>query len=267
MSEKNAPIKKDDYKYQKTPNGSVIVKLAKSKFDSFGPSNLGLGDLQVESSPTEAMAAVFDLAGFTTFCKQIEPHLSVPTFLNSFLNWLFDEIKSEMRNKDEEDNIKLWCPLPFYTKFMGDGLLVLWDVSSISEANRRNIIISCRNICIHYRTTFYPKLRKIVSEPPAILRCGLSRGTVFSVGNGGDYVGSCINMAARLQKINGTSFAFNRRGMNLEEDNEPTRKFNEIFLIAEVDIRGIGEHELVAILRSEHKELSPENQSLFRLLE
>ena len=39
----------------------------------------------------------------------------------------------------------------------------------------------------------------IVSEPPPVLRCGLARGTVFSVGNRSDFVGSCINMAARLQ--------------------------------------------------------------------
>jgi hypothetical protein len=267
MTKKNTSIKKRDYEYQKLANGGLIVKLGKGKFDSFGPSNLGLGDLRIESTPTDSIAAVFDLAGFTNFCKQIEPHLSVPIFLNNFLDWLFDEIKSQLRNEEDGDNVKLWCPLPFYTKFMGDGLLVLWDVSSISEANRLNIIVACLNICKQYKKDFYPRLRKIVSEPPTILRCGLARGTVLSVGNGSDYVGSCINMAARLQKINGATFAFNRRGINLERDTAVVKRIKASLVIAEVDVRGIGEHELVAILKTEYNELSDESKALFKVLD
>jgi class 3 adenylate cyclase len=244
-----------------------LTKLSKEEFDSFGPSNLGLGDLTLDSVPTDAIAAVFDLAGFTNFCKQIEPHLVVPTFLNRFLNWLFNDIKSEMFEKETKGSVSLWCPLPFYTKFMGDGLLVLWSASNLTDRTRRNIISSCYNICIHYKRDFYPLMRRIVSDPPAILRCGIARGTVFSVGNGGDFVGSCINMAARLQKLSGTTFAFNRRGINMEDsDGDVAKQFINNYIITEVDIRGIGQHELVAIRKLEYEGLSKENKAFFKLV-
>src|SRR4029077_11901818 len=63
---------------------------------------------------------------------------------------------------------------------------------------------------------FLSKLRSTMVDPPPVLRCGIARGTVFCVGDGEDYVGSCINMAARLQRLQGISFAFNRRGFDLE---------------------------------------------------
>ena len=56
-------------------------------FDRFNPSILGLGSLNSVAAATDSIAAIFDLAGFTNFCKQIEPHLSVPVFLNLFLDW------------------------------------------------------------------------------------------------------------------------------------------------------------------------------------
>ena len=111
-------------------------------------------------------------------------------------------------------------------KFMGDGLLVLWDVSRPDENARRNIIITGREICLRYARDFYPQLGSKVSDPPKILRCGLARGTVYSVGNGNDFVGSCINMAARIQKLPGTTFAFNRRGVVIDEPTYDTPPFD-----------------------------------------
>jgi hypothetical protein len=63
--------------------------LPKEAFDKFNPDVLGLGDISARSIATDAIAAVFDLQGFTEFCK-IEPQLSVPKYLDSFLAWLME---------------------------------------------------------------------------------------------------------------------------------------------------------------------------------
>jgi hypothetical protein len=58
-------------------DGKTRKLLAKEAFDRFDTSLLGVGDLSQESTATDTIAAVFDLEGFTNFCKQIEPHLAV----------------------------------------------------------------------------------------------------------------------------------------------------------------------------------------------
>ncbi|WP_143436776.1 hypothetical protein [Hymenobacter crusticola] len=250
-------------KYDIVPQGSSKGLLLKDKvLDSFNSSYLGLGSLDVDSRSIDAVAAVFDLAGFTSFCTQIEPHLYVPAFLSRFIDWMFASIKEEMIDRRDNDNIYLWCPLPFYTKFMGDGLMILWDVSSITPELRRNIIISCAVICNKYRDNFYSSIKKLIPNPPQGLRCGLARGTVFSVGNGKDYTGSCINMASRLQKLNGLSFAFNIKGFDMHH-RKADNVLKEFIVIKEVDIRGIGNCELVGVIEQEFLRLSEEDKSLF----
>ena len=63
-----------------------IKLLPNEKTDGFNPSILGLGDISVPSREIEAIAAVFDLVGFTRFCNQVDPHLAVPTYLSRFLD-------------------------------------------------------------------------------------------------------------------------------------------------------------------------------------
>lgn len=239
--------------------------LSKKAYDAFNTSVLGLGDIRKSSEAKDAIAGMFDLEGFTNFCKQIEPHLSVPLFLSEFLEWLLRDIKNEMSNKNYKEGVSLWCPLPFFVKFMGDGLLVLWDSSATSDVGRRNILLSAYQICKHYKSTFLPSVRKKVSAPPSLLRCGLARGTVYSVGDGSDYVGSCINMAARLQKVPGATFAFNKRGFDIE-NKDVVEFFKKNILIKRMSIRGIGNDELVGILEKEYSVMSAKDKKQFQVL-
>ena len=61
--------------------------------NNFNSKVLGLGSISTRSRKIDALAAVFDLSDFTKFCGQIDPHLSMPEFLQRFLDWLFGEIK------------------------------------------------------------------------------------------------------------------------------------------------------------------------------
>src|SRR3982751_2685772 len=100
--------------------------ISDADFRSFNASLLGLGDISADGKYFEALAAIFDLEGFTSFTNQIDPHLVIPEFLNEFLTWLFDAISAQLKREVDEEVI-LWGELPFFAKFLGDGVLFLWD--------------------------------------------------------------------------------------------------------------------------------------------
>src|SRR5438477_5701693 len=105
----------------------VFRTLSKKAFDGFTPTSLGLGDLATEGRYVQSIAAIFDLEGFTAFCNQVDSHLVIPEFLTRYLDWLFARVREELKESEEDDRVALWCDLPFFVKFMGDGLLFLWD--------------------------------------------------------------------------------------------------------------------------------------------
>jgi hypothetical protein len=245
-----------------SPSGKNDVRrIKKSALDSFSPIVLGLGDITQESRAIPAIAALFDLQGFTGFCRQIEPHLSIPVYLNSFIAWIFDSIKAETVKEHKGDEVMLWHDFPFMVKFMGDGLLVMWTTETMGVTPQHNLIISLLGICRKYETEFYPKMKRKVVDAPSRLRCGIAKGTVFSVGNGEDYVGSCINMAARLQKLHGLRFAFARRGFDPESQWDKTTMEN--WLLKAVEIRGIGDRELIYVRNKDFESLPKADAGLF----
>jgi len=243
--------------------GAKRHALKPSEFERFNPEILGLGDLKANSESIQAVAAVFDLAGFTNFCKQIDPHLTVPAYISNFVPWLMDQLKNEAVRDKTDTGVSLWHPLPFFTKFTGDGLLVLWNTEGMNGIYIRNLIISAYQICRNYPQDIYRTIKTIVADPPHELRCGVARGTVFSVGDNADYVGSCINVAARIQKLPHLRFAFNRRGFDLEA--EPVNKdIRDKFLIKKVSIRGIGDGELIGIPKADWNRLTPADQKFYK---
>ena len=247
-----------DYSVIKVKGKNVRV-IKKDRFNSFNSDVLGLGQLGMESNQKQAISVMFDLEGFTNFCKQIDPQLAVPEYLNEFLNWLFNQIREELMHQEHVQGYETYAELPFLAKFMGDGVLFLWDTEGMDEETILNIIVSISEICTVYETDFYPEIRKKVAAPPTRLRCGIARGTIYSVGNGNDYVGPCINMSARLQKLHSLSLCFSRRGLNPEVNDD----INDFFQTMKVKIRGIGDDELVCVLKHEYETLSEEEKTMF----
>ena len=228
----------------------------------FNVDALGLGNISKQSSTRDAIAAVFDLEGFTNFCIQIEPHLTVPKYLNVFLQWMMETMRTHGTVRAVGEEQALFYPLSFFVKFLGDGLLVLWDSADMDERARQGVLALCRYICLEYEQNFLPTLKARFVGPPTALRCGAARGTVLSIGDNADYVGSCINMASRLQKLPGVSFCFNLRGYNYE-----TMTSDSIFAYFEVRkvfIRGIGENELVCVAKHDLETMSAEDRGFYR---
>jgi hypothetical protein len=233
--------------------------LKREVFENFNPSLLDLGDIKKESQSIPAIAAVFDLTGFTNFCKQIDPHLSVPLYLSSFLDWIFGAIRAETTEKETKHGVTLWHALPFYTKFLGDGLLILWDVTRMKPIAQHNLILSLVAICERYQDDFFPPMKRKVCDPPPVLRCGMTKGTVYSVGDGNDFVGPCINLATRLQKLPGITFVFARRGFDPESRWDEQGLAN--WVLKKVAIRGLAHEELIYLRKQEVDGLSIDDRS------
>jgi hypothetical protein len=81
------------------------------------------------------------------------------------------------------------------------------------------------------------------------------------VGQNEDYVGSCINIASRLQKLSLLSFAVSRRGIDLHK--EPFTSVWKKFDLVKTSLRGIGDQELVYALKKELDSLPEEEKALF----
>jgi class 3 adenylate cyclase len=175
--------------------------LSRESYDRFDHRILGLGNVRRAAIGIEAICAIFDLEGFTNFCRQIDPHLAVPVFMSSFLEWLFGFIKKESLFEELEEGMAMHLRLPFFAKFMGDGVMFLWDAEGVNNWNIANVAALTANACFTYKTEFLPVIRREVTDAPVGLRVGVARGRIYSVGEGYDFVGPAISMAARLQKL------------------------------------------------------------------
>ncbi|OGO32772.1 MAG: hypothetical protein A2Z29_00765 [Chloroflexi bacterium RBG_16_56_11] len=231
----------------------------------FSPAVLDLGDLSAPCREIEAVAAIFDLSGFTRFCNQVDSYLAIPRFLNGFLDWFFEGVRKGLTEKRNNGQTYLWAGLPVMVKFLGDGLLLIWNARGMKEPQICRLVATLYDLCRDYRSDFYPGMSLMVNKPPAVLRCGIARGKVFSVGGGKDYVGHCINSASRLSHLGSLTFCFPHHGFPVREfmPVEDARLFTQKY----VTIRGVGEDELVWVVGTEFERLSEREKMLFRDLE
>jgi len=244
--------------------GYAFKSLSKKDYNSFNPKVLGLGDISRDGEYVQALAAVFDLEGFTSFSNQVDSHLVIPEFLQRFLDWLFAELANKFKEGETAQTVTVWGKLPFFAKFLGDGILFLWDTIDIDSFNDiSNIVAILHRINCAYETDFLSEIERHVSKPPSKLRCGVARGQVISVGDGNDYVGSCINIASRLQKLSQLSFAISRRGFDLSK-GEFAQTWGKEFTLKKVELRGIGTEELVYIKKKEFETLTSTERRFFK---
>lgn len=261
------PVRNLRYVDKSTGDG-VHIAVSGADFNIFGSELLGLGDIQRQSSGKErfnALAAIYDLEGFTSFCDHRDPHLAVPDFLDKFLSWLFQELKDEFQKKSFGKQVLLWGYLPVFAKFMGDGVLFLWKMPKDDRHGGGlaigNIVVRLQRISKSYRTKFLPTISDDFSDPPKTLRCGGAFGNVVSIGNNMDYVGACINLASRLQKLGGLSFAFARNGCDPKHCFRG--EWTDTYITKRIRVRGFGKPELILVDKSEFEALSAKSKKDF----
>ncbi len=239
--------------------------LEKEAITRFNPSILNLGDISRPCQEKEAVAAVLDLTGFTTFCSQVDSYLAIPRFLNDFLEWFFNSIQDGLAEEDYGNRKLFWADFPVMAKFLGDGILLVWGARRMDEEQICGIVSTLFEICRNYRQEFYPRISTVVNKPPAVLRCGVARGKVFTVGEGKDFVGHCINTASRLSHLEPLTFCFPHRGFQVRE-NMPA-EYLQLFIPKYMSIRGVGDNELVWVVKEEYDRLAQNQKGLFRNLE
>jgi len=238
------------------------LMLPLNEYQSFSPETLGLGKLGNEAESFEVLAAIFDLEAFTRFCGQPDSHLFIPEFLEQLFDWLYSEIAARFAKNYTEDGVVLWGKFPFFAKFMGDGVLFLWDTVGLGAASLGNIIVNLYRVGQAYRTDFVPRLTGRYDQIPQRLRCGIARGEVVALGHGKDFVGPCINLAARLQEIGPISFAFSRKGFDPDQCFGGT--WRQRFLLKRLAIRGLDRNELVLIPQDEFEQLPDPDKARFK---
>ena len=248
--------------YKQKTEAPDLYWLRKSLFQRFNSSLLGLAEILENKETFDGLAVILDLKDFTGFCDQRDPHSLVPEFLDQFLKWLFDRLSEELFDHVDGKDVVLWSHLPIFGKFLGDGVLLLWDVTDISSEARRNIVQAFDLICNEYARLFLKAIKGKFTKPPSKLRCGIAQGQVTSIANANDYIGLCINIASRLQKLEegAFSFAFTQRG--LAEKAGPD--WYEEFTLITFPIRGIAKEELVYVLKKELRALPRKRQQQLR---
>jgi class 3 adenylate cyclase len=257
-------VLKLDYIMDLQSRGSTF-RIETAKLNRFDQSLLGFRCGRRSEENFDALAAIFDLEGFTSFCQQNDPYLVMPGFLDEFLAWVFKSIFEHSVVERKEGETTLCGPLPFYAKFLGDGVLFLWN---ISLSNNPSLVIGkivsiLRRICEDYKVTFVPSVGQSCNgEPPETLRCGVARGQIFSIAKDEEYIGPCINIAARIQKLKDFSFAFSNK--TLDSDSCFGNQ-KEDFTKIRTEIRDVGEKELLYVLTQEFGELDGEEQMKLRV--
>lgn len=251
-----------DYTMLKVQERFKHLALSRAEFSRFNTSLLGLGDISREGKHLDALAANFDLEGFTAFCNQMDSQLVIPEYLDQMLEWLFFRISRTFVKEQKDDMVVLWGKFPFFAKFLGDGILFLWDTQGLGQASLGNIIVNLHKTCAAYTSEFLPKISKNFTKVPSRLRCGIARGEVIAIGGGRDFVGSCINMSSRLQKLSQLSFAFSKKGFSLEEGFSAAWRGE--FTVKRSVIRGLDADELIVVCKNEFQALPDTEKSLFK---
>jgi len=264
---------------RKSKEPLVDLSIPAKDFDSFGRRAFGLHHFRSDGEPRTILAAMFDLEGFTAFTDRRDPHLFVPQFVDWFLGWLFETVKSLTLERRAGDSVFLWSTLPFFAKYTGDGALLLWDLDhpGLQQFCRRhhrdrdaeihgdvgNIVSILYDTCRMYARDQLPELKKHHPNPPRRLRCGVAQGQVSALAGGRDFVGACINLASRVQKLGKLGFSILATGFDLSR--VPAERLRDVLVKKRTQVRLSDQQtwELVYVIKSDFEALDPKDKADF----
>jgi len=161
-----------------------------------------------------AIAASFDMSGFSKFCQRHDAH----AYLNRYLSHLFEAFDDAFEDgwrdfwKDTDELIQV--PRPDFVKYTGDGAILLWVRNSGDEFSNEfctSVVAALRNFQqqlpmkvsqweIQWKALNFPKAARFgiatgpvhpLSTPPG--------STLLDPSEVVDHAGYCINLAVRLQ--------------------------------------------------------------------
>ena len=160
------------------------------------------------------LAMIFDLEGFSKFFNQPDVQNYVPRYLNHIIKAVSiaiyggEDYWSSSDTGCKPQKLKPLQYLPIHEKFLGDGVLYVW-VTKNGTSFIPNFITDLINRLWNIRI-FFNVINKRneyfvpVFEVPKKIRFGFARGTIYELthetSEEKEYLGSCINLASRLQQ-------------------------------------------------------------------
>lgn len=159
----------------------------------------------------EAFVMVFDLEGFSNFFSQPD----VQEYVSRYLNRIFDAVSKNFYGGEyywcddkEKDKTLAFFREPSHVKFLGDGALYIWAFKRGELDKYRSEILYFINRCWNLKTCFSKIVERCsedvpVADIPRRIRFGFASGSVnklaYRYSDRTEYIGYCINLAARLQ--------------------------------------------------------------------
>ena len=163
------------------------------------------------SKPILGVALIFDIIGFTKFYNKPD----IQHYITGYLNHIIECVEINFWGGDSYwfktpgyDNLPALAITPSMKKFLGDGMLYIWEnnkQNSLSDNKFKfDLLNRIWNIQQHFGKINLRLLQELPnSDLPVGIKFGIAKGTIFKIkdkhGNV-DYIGPCINMASRLVK-------------------------------------------------------------------
>ncbi len=211
------------------------------------------------------IVAVLDLEGFTNFFNKASPNQSiiVASYVNGFLSWLNHRLDLEGKR----------LPRPRLSKFLGDGVLYVWETE---EGKTEQIALDLINFCwnmtrgpdryeIDFLTEFKDKLgKKWDCEYPKHLKASISTGFAVKYtrrNHPPEYVSECINIATRLCGVHPELYFIAHSDLLLDAEITITFKYVEKQIEKE-KVKGIDKSIAVFIDENDFNNLS--DKTMFR---
>ena len=154
-----------------------------------------------------ALALIYDLADFSRFANHPSAERYVPRFINYVSSAMETVIYGGSPYWIDGDTEYDTLLEPVHEKFLGDGALYLWEASARQPIRSTFVLQLCDRLRL-LRKNFQSVVDLAqhdvpVATVPREVRFGLAMGDVSRLSSKGrrqrEYVGTCINLASRLQ--------------------------------------------------------------------
>lgn len=215
------------------------------------------------------LALIFDISGFTLFFNKPDIHYYMTDYINNIIDavevniWGGEDYYNKEAEGDEYSKVEGLKVKPSLRKFLGDGMLYVWEDEENNYLVKEDFKVELINRLWNLQKNFSIVNTKInekipVGDLPQKLKFGLAQGSVFKLieaDNSVDYIGPCINLASRLVKYCPEIDFIASARINLSTD-----KLNEngyIKIIAK-ELRSF-ENDIVIVDKNDFKSVSPEN--------
>ncbi len=162
-------------------------------------------------NPEQSFVLIFDLEEFSKFFSQPDVYYYVAKYLNKAFNAIDILINGgeSFWNPDDKEDKKI-TPFrePVHIKFLGDGALYIWTYKPEEEKEFKEKLLYFINNLWNFSLWFDNFIKSCSDDVPVVdlpkrIRFGMSSGSVHKLSYENsketEYIGYCINLAARLQ--------------------------------------------------------------------